>query len=272
MKKISQKPLKYRLENNTDLKALMDEKVHQFNHPNFIENDPISIPHSFSKKQDIEISGLLTATIAWGNRKSIINSALKMMTIFNNSPHEFVMNYKENDFNHVRDFKHRTFNGFDLHYFILSLQNIYLNNGGLEKVFENGFKESGTALESIENFRNIFLFKEKMDVRTKKHVSSPNNGSAAKRINMFLRWMVRKDNKGVDFGIWKNISPSKLSCPLDVHSGNSARKTGLLHRTQNDWKAVTELDSSLRLLDQDDPVKYDFALFGMGIEKTLSKY
>ena len=250
----------------------MDAKVHQFNQPNFIENDPISIPHLFSKKEDIEISGLLTATIAWGNRKSIINSAQKMAALFNNKPFDFVMNYKEEDFELVKSFKHRTFNGFDLHYFLLSLQNIYLNKGGLENIFKAGFNNNGTALDAIENFRNIFLFKEKEDVRTKKHVSSPLKGSAAKRINMFLRWMVRNDHNGVDFGIWKSISPAQLSCPLDVHSGNSARKIGLLNRTQNDWKAVIELDKSLRILDPDDPVKYDFALFGMGIEKTLLEY
>lgn len=267
--------LKYKSGNKLQkesIKDFLESKVVQFNEPGFIKNDPISIPHQFSIKEDIEIIGLITATISWGNRKSIINSANKLVEIFNEKPYEFVMHYSDSNYDLVKDFKHRTFNGFDLHYFILSLQNIYLTHGGLENIFEIGFKKTSSSLGAIENFRNIFLFKGGNEVRTKKHVSSPLKGSAAKRLNMFLRWMVRNDANGVDFGIWKNIPPSLLSCPLDVHSGNSARNLRLLNRNQNDWKAVVELDTNLRILDPNDPVKYDFALFGMGLEKSLVKY
>ncbi len=254
------------------IKNILDFNVIKYNQPEFINNDPISIPHLFSKKEDIEKIGLLTATISWGNRKAIINSAKKFIKLLDNKPYEFVMNYKEKDYHHVEFFKHRTFNGFDLHFFLLSLQNIYKTKGGLEKIFSEGFNKNGSSLDGIENFRNAFFYDDTKNIRTKKHVSSPFRGSASKRLNMYLRWMVRRDNNGVDFGIWKSISPSMLSCPLDVHSGNSARKIGILNRKQNDWKAVIELDNSLKIMDANDPVKYDFALFGMGLEKTLVDY
>ena len=252
------------------IKELLEAKVLEYNTLDFIPNDPISIAHKFSLKEDIEIIAFLTSTIAWGNRKSILNSGNKLVNIMGNSPYDFIMSYKENSFNKLEDFKHRTFNSFDLHFFFVNLKNIYSNFNGLEAVFTKGFQKNNNAIDAIINFRNIFLG-DYVDIRTKKHVANPENGSASKRINMFLRWMVRDDNCGVDFGLWKNISPAWLSCPMDVHSANSARKLGLLSRKQNDLKAVIELDINLRGFDSKDPVKYDFALFGMGVKTPLNK-
>lgn len=244
------------------LKSFLDEKVDLYNNPNFIESDPIQIPHQFSLKEDIEISGFLSATIAWGNRKMIIKNAQKMMDLLGNSPYDFVMSHSENDLEKLENFVHRTFNGKDFSSFVKGLRHIYENHGGLENVF-NQHKTEGLQ-KSISEFKKTF-FEIQHQTRTQKHISDPMNHSAAKRINMFLRWMVRDDQKGVDFGIWKNISPALLSCPLDVHSGNVARKLELLTRKQNDAKALAELDASLRKLDANDPVKYDFALFGLGV-------
>jgi uncharacterized protein (TIGR02757 family) len=244
----------------------LDQLVEIYNNKRFIEQDPISIPHKFTKKLDIEVIGFLIATLSWGNRKSIINSGEKLISIMENSPYKFVMNYKEEDFSKL-DFKHRTFNSFDLHFFFLRLKYLLGKYKSLENVFFKGFQNETNSLYAIDNFRSEFLGDYQNEIRTKKHVANPKNGSAAKRINMFLRWMVRNDNNGVDFGLWEKISPSKLSCPLDVHSGNSARKMGLIKRTQNDWKTVDELDKVLRTLDPIDPAKYDFALFGWGIDQ-----
>lgn len=252
--------------NETDLKTFLDEKVITYNQPKFIESDPIQIPHLFSKKEDIEIAGFLTATIAWGNRKMIIKNGLRMMELLDHSPYDFIINHTTKDLN-FGHFVHRTFNLDDFKYFIKALQNIYKNYFGLENVFASKI-ENNSVKESIANFKQLFFELEHLP-RTTKHVSNPLNGSAAKRINMFLRWMVRQDNKGVDFGIWNSIKPSVLSCPLDVHSGNVARKLGLLIRKQNDWKALTELDNALRKMDKKDPVKYDFALFGLGIFEDI---
>lgn len=247
----------------SELKDFLDEKVELYNNPNFIESDPIQIPHQFSLKEDIEISGFLAATIAWGNRKMIINNSKKMMELMGNSPYDFVMNHQEYHLEKLENFVHRTFNGGDFFTFIKALQNIYKNHNGLEAVFAKN-QEENSMQKSISEFKKIFFEIEHQD-RTQKHVSDPLNNSAAKRINMFLRWMIRNDNKGVDFGIWKTIPTSALSCPLDVHSGNVARKLQLLIRKQNDAKALFELDTNLRLLDKNDPVKYDFALFGLGV-------
>ncbi len=249
------------------LKELLDIKHEEYNNIAFIENDPIQIPHKFKKKEDIEISGFLTATIAWGNRKSIINSSKRMMELLENDPHEFIINHSDKDLKSLTKFVHRTFNGYDFIQFIKSLKNIYCNYGGLEMVFFNNMKDNSLH-NSIHQLKNIFFEIEHLK-RTKKHVSDPFKGSAAKRINMFLRWMVRKDDKGVDFGIWNSINQKNLSCPLDIHSGNIARKLGILKRKQNDHKAVLELDNSLRKYDESDPVKYDFALFGMGVNEKL---
>jgi uncharacterized protein (TIGR02757 family) len=249
--------------NKKELKSFLDEKVLQYNTFDFIESDPVQIPHLFSLKEDIEIAGFLSATIAWGNRTMIIKNSHKMMDLMGNSPYDFVMSYSENDLERMESFVHRTFNGQDFASFIKGLQHIYKNYGGLETVFSK-HQESKSMQKSISEFKKIFFEIEHQN-RTQKHISDPMNGSAAKRINMYLRWMCRQDNKGVDLGIWKSISPSLLSCPLDVHSGNVARKLGLLTRKQNDGKAVAELDSKLRELDPNDPVKYDFALFGLGV-------
>jgi len=249
--------------NKTELKQFLDEKVIQYNNPKFIESDPIQIPHRYVLKEDIEIAGFLTATIAWGNRKMIIKNAHKMMELMGNSPYDFVMNHKEHHLDNLDGFVHRTFNSADLTYFIKALKHIYTNHNGLETIFKvNATKNS--LQPAIHELKKIFFEIPHLQ-RTTKHISDPLKGSAAKRLNMWLRWLIRADNCGVDFGIWKNLSPSLLSCPLDVHSGNVARKLGLLTRKQNDAKALVELDTSLRKMDTHDPAKYDFALFGLGV-------
>ena len=247
----------------TELKEFLDFKVDQYNNPDFISSDPVQIPHQFSRKEDIEISGFLTATIAWGNRKSILKNANSLMDLMGNTPYDFVMEHTAEDLENLENFVHRTFNSTDLVYFIKALQNIYLHHKGLESIFTRHSNERGLQL-AIHEFKNIF-FELPHETRTQKHVSDPLKNSAAKRINMFLRWMVRNDTGNVDFGIWESISPALLSCPLDVHSGNVARKLGLLKRKQNDGKALLELDTALRKMDPEDPVKYDFALFGLGV-------
>ncbi|TAI48699.1 TIGR02757 family protein [Flagellimonas allohymeniacidonis] len=246
-----------------ELKDFLDEKVILYNNPKFLENDPLQVPHQFLEKEDIEISGFLTATIAWGNRKSIINNANKMMELLDHTPFDFIMNHGDGDLKRLDSFIHRTFNGKDLRYFIQSLKNIYSNYGGLEAIFSK-HQDSSSLQPAISKFKETF-FELSHEKRTQKHVSDPLKGSAAKRINMFLRWMVRDNLTGVDFGLWKSLQSSQLSCPLDVHSGNVARKLGLLKRKQNDAKALEELDKNLRKLDPKDPVKYDFALFGLGV-------
>ena len=249
------------------IKEFLDYKSEKYNNPSFIQEDPIQIPHLFQKKEDIEISGFLTATIAWGNRKSIIKSSKKIVEFFDNKPYDFIMNHNDSDLKKLESFKHRTFNGYDLIQFVKSIKNIYSNHNGLESVFANNILRERMD-NSIHEFKKKFFEIDHLK-RTKKHISDPFNGSAAKRINMFLRWMVRNDNKGVDFGIWKKIKPKYLSCPLDIHSGRIARKIGILKRKQNDHKAVIELDSFLRTLDVNDPVKYDYALFGIGVFEKL---
>lgn len=248
----------------SELKDFLEEKVVLYNNSDFIADDPIQIPHLYTLKEDIEIAGFLSATIAWGNRKMIIRNAHKMMELMGNSPYDFVVNHKDYQLEKAETFVHRTFNGLDFVTFIKSLQNIYLNHNGLENIFS---QNTENLQQGISDFKKIF-FEIKHPARTQKHISDPLKGSAAKRINMYLRWMVRKDNAGVDFGIWNKITPANLSCPLDVHSGNVARKLGILTRKQNDAKALLELDTALRNMDKNDPVKYDFALFGLGaIEK-----
>lgn len=249
--------------NSDELKEFLDAKVLQYNTLDFIESDPVQIPHLYTHKEDIEIAGFLSATIAWGNRKMIVKNAHKMMDLMGNSPYDFVLSHSKNNLETLESFVHRTFNGQDFVGFIKSLQHIYKNHGGLETVFAK-HQEADSMQKSISEFKKVF-FEIPHQNRTQKHISDPMNGSAAKRLNMYLRWMCRQDNKGVDLGIWKSISPSLLSCPLDVHSGNVARKLGLLTRKQNDGKALNELDCKLRELDPNDPVKYDFALFGLGV-------
>ena len=246
-----------------EIKSFLDYKADLYENENFIENDPISIPHLFSKKEDIEISAFITSTISWGLRKTILNNAKKIVDMMDLSPFEFVQNHTKSDLIPLSKFVHRTFNGNDLIFFIKSLKNIYLNHGGLENLFKpNNFNEN--MGEVIHQMKKTF-FSISHQGRTKKHISDPMKGSAAKRLNMFLRWMVRSKKKKVDFELWKSISPSQLSCPLDIHSGRVARKLKILKRSQNDFKATKELDLNLKKFNPIDPVKYDFALFGLGV-------
>ena len=254
------------LPKNQSLQEFLDEKASFYNCKDFIPSDPISIPHLFNKKEDIEIAGFLAAALAWGQRVTIINKSIELMNRMGNSPHEFVVNATDDNMVKLSGFVHRTFQEDDCMYFIHTLQQMYRNEGGLEAVFTHGFKVKGSVKDAIVHFRNEF-FKYGHLQRTRKHVSNPDEGSAAKRLNMFLRWMVRDDGNGVDFGLWKTISVSDLMCPLDVHSGNIARRLGLLERKQNDWTAVEELTANLKEFDANDPVKYDFALFGIGVNE-----
>jgi uncharacterized protein (TIGR02757 family) len=245
-----------------EIKSFLDEKVIEFNNPSFIDSDPISIPHRFQLKEDIEISGFLTATIAWGNRKSILQSAHKLMDIMGNNPFDFVMEVAPSYLEKIH-FVHRTFKSQDLECFVLSLRHIYKDHGGMQNIFES-HAEPDSLQSAISHFKKIF-FENHSSPRSLKHISDPSKGSSAKRLNMMLRWFVRKDPLGVDFGIWNGkLTPAQLSLPLDVHTGNIARKLGLLFRKQNDAKALQEIDSILRKFDPVDPVKYDFALFGLG--------
>lgn len=245
-----------------DLKAFLDEKVLKYNQPFFIETDPMQIPKNFSGKENIEIAGFLTATIAWGNRQSIIKNATKLMALMAYEPHDFVVNHSSSDLKTLEKFVHRTFNGNDCVYFIRSLKNIYQKHGGLQTVFELGFRKENQVKSALTEFHKVFF--EITGERSRKHVSNVDKGASAKRLNMYLRWMVRNDKSGVDFGLWRGIPQSELLLPLDVHTGNVARKLGLLQRKSNDWKAVEEVTQTLRQFDPTDPIKYDFALFGLG--------
>lgn len=251
----------------SELKEFLDEKVEQYNRTSFIDSDPISIPHQYNKKEDIEIAGFLAATIAWGNRKMIIRNANRIMAMLDYSPFEFIMNSNDDEFDSLGNFVHRTFNLTDLCYFLRALQHIYKYKGGLENIF-NTQQTSDSLKHALHELHKIF-FELPHEKRIEKHLSDPYKGSSAKKLNMFLRWMVRNDNRGVDFGIWTRIDPASLFIPLDLHSGNTARRLGLLKRKINDWKAVEELTSVLREFDPSDPVKYDFALFGLGVNEHL---
>jgi uncharacterized protein (TIGR02757 family) len=248
----------------SEIKSLLENRFKRYNNYNFIETDPIQIPHQFHLKEDIEIAGFLTATISWGQRKSIINNANKLLEMMDNSPFEFITESSDNDKKVIKNFVHRTFNGNDCLFFLSSLKNIYENHGGLESVFTDGYNSTGTAFGALKYFRKVFLYIPH-DVHVRKHLSDVTSNSSAKRLNMFLRWMVRRDDNEVDFGIWKNIPSSALMLPLDVHTGEVGRALNVLQRKQNDWKAVEEITSVLRFFDPDDPVKYDYALFGIGI-------
>lgn len=244
------------------LKDFLEVSYRRFNHPSFIPVDPVSIPHMYTLKEDIEISALLTALISWGNRTSILKSARKLMSLMSDSPYEFIIHASDGDLVPFRSFVHRTFQGEDAGFMVRAIQHIYMNKGGLEQLFSS--MDRYGASHAIRQFRNAALEVPHFE-RSEKHLANPDSGSAAKRINMFLRWMVRSDDRGVDFGIWKNISPASLICPLDVHSGRAARRLGLLERKANDWKAAEELTRNLRKFDPQDPVRYDFALFGIGV-------
>lgn len=255
-----------KIKQSTELKALLEKHYLQFHQKGFIEEDPISIPHRFSLKEDIEISGFLAAIIAWGQRKTIIRNANRIIEMMDNSPLDFILNHSEKERAKAISFVHRTFNSDDLMYFFHALQQIYLHHGGLETCLSPKTDES--MKERLSHFKSIFFQPEHLK-RTEKHIADPMKGSSAKRLNMYLRWMVRSDQAGVDFGLWKNFPTSKLMMPLDVHTATVGRKLGLLDRKQNDWKAVEELTQNLRKFDSNDPVKYDFALFGMGVNGVL---
>ncbi|TDQ19308.1 uncharacterized protein (TIGR02757 family) [Algoriphagus boseongensis] len=253
-----------------DLKEFLDFKVNQYNQPGFIPNDPISIPHRFSKKEDIEISGFFAAILAWGQRITIINKCLELFELMENAPHDFLVNHQEKDLIRFLEFKHRTFNSTDTLYFIHFLSWFYRNHQSLEEAFLIGQTGDVNAMESIlTKFHEKFFSLPDAPSRTKKHIATPARKAACKRINMFLRWMVRSDENGVDFGIWNRISPSQLICPCDLHVDRVGRKLGLITRKQTDWLTALELTEKLRELDPVDPVKYDFALFGLGIEEKF---
>ena len=252
------------------IKDFLDEKVGLYNRPNFIELDPISIPHRFSKKQDIEIAGFFAAILAWGQRKTILNKCNELLGCMDNAPHDFMVNHTDADLKAVLGFKHRTFNEVDALYFIHFLSWFYRHQDSLEKAFLIGQSGAIDSMESmLTQFQRHFFSLEDAPGRTKKHISSPATRSACKRINMYLRWMVRQDKQGVDFGIWKQISPAQLICPCDLHVDRVGRKLGLITRKQTDWGTAVELTQVLRSFDPLDPVKYDFALFGLGVEEKF---
>ncbi len=253
-------------ENN--LIDFLNAKVELYNQPSFIKDDPISIPHSFTKKQDIEIAGLFAAIFAWGNRTTIINKTSELMQLMDNAPYDFCIHHNASALKRLLQFKHRTFNTTDLLYFISFLQSHYSKHTSLETAFT---KHGNTMEEMLSGFHTYFFSLEHVAERTKKHIATPARQSACKRLNMYLRWMVRQDDKGVDFGIWKNISPSQLICPIDLHVARVARRFNLITRKQNDWQTALELTANLRTLDKNDPVKYDFALFGMGVMEKIKK-
>ena len=246
------------------VRILLEESLIMYNRSEFILEDPIQIPHQFSRQENIEIAAFLTATIAWGRRDIIIRNAFDLLSRMESDPYEFLIHMNEDDLQVFNDFTHRTFNEKDCRFFIQALCRIYKYKGGLYHLFLEGYNKRGSIKDAILGFRDVF-FEIPHPQRIEKHLADPSSGSAAKRLNMFLRWMVRRDEAGVDFGIWDRIEPADLCLPLDVHTGNVARKLGLLGRKQNDWKAVEELTAVLRKLDPLDPVKYDYALFGLGI-------
>jgi len=251
---------------NNNLKEFLDRKVDEYDQPSFIKDDPVSIPHLFSKQQDIEIAGFFAAIFSWGKRTTIIQKAKELMQLMDDSPYQFCLHHNNNDLKKLINFKHRTFNATDLLYFIEFLKFHYSKNQSLE----TAFSIHGETIEKmLAGFHHYFFSLEDVPRRTKKHISTPEKNSSCKRLNMFLRWMVRRDDKGVDFGIWKNISPSQLICPIDVHVARVARRFNMLDRKQTDWQAAVELTNFLKTFDADDPVKYDFALFGLGI---MEKY
>lgn len=248
------------------LKDFLDKKVKEYNQPSFIEHDPISIPHLFSKKQDIEIAGFFASIFAWGNRTTIINKSKELMKLMDNAPFEFISNHSEKDLERLLQFRHRTFNTTDLLYFILFLKHHYQKSKTLETAFSQWMNRKDETIEkALAGFHDYFFSLQDAPVRTKKHIATPKRKSTCKRLNMFLRWMVRKDSNGVDLGIWKEISPAQLVCPIDVHVGRVAKRLGLIKRKQVDWLTALELTTHLKKFDRDDPVKYDFALFGLGV-------
>jgi uncharacterized protein (TIGR02757 family) len=255
---------------HNQLKRFLNLKYKQYNQYRFIENDPICIPHAFSKKQDIEIMGFIAAIFAWGQRITIIRKCEDLMVRMDNAPHDFILHHSAKDLKKLVGFKHRTFNDTDLLYLIQFFHTWYSSNESLENAFSDGMEATDITVENgLIHFKNVFFNLPDFPTRTMKHIASPDQNSACKRLNMFLRWMVRQDKSGVDFGIWKNIGMSQLVCPLDVHVQRVALKLGLIESTKSDWKTALELTHSLHMFDPKDPVKYDFALFGLGIEENF---
>ncbi len=253
---------------DVDIKDFLDKKVEQFNQPKFIENDPIFIPHLFTKKQDIEVMGFFASILAWGQRKTIINKCRELIERFDGSPYDFILSHQDVDLKSLLGFRHRTFNDTDLLYFVAFLQLHYRQFESLEDAFliRQQLGETVSVEKGLNEFKAYFFSLPDYPIRTRKHVSSPMQKSACKRLNMFLRWMVRQDSQGVDFGIWHRIRPSDLICPCDVHVERVARRFGLITTDKSNWKTAVELTENLRRFDPNDPVKYDFALFGIGVE------
>jgi len=253
--------------NKKELKEFLDKKVDQYNQPSFIKDDPISVPHLFSKKQDIEIAGFFSSIFSWGNRTTIIQKANELMQRMQMRPHQFILEHRRADLEQLLTFKHRTFNTTDLLYFIDFLNYHYSRHLSLETAFT---MHGDTIEQMLTGFHHYFFSLEHVPSRTKKHISTPEKNSTCKRLNMFLRWMVRQDKKGVDFGIWEKISPSQLICPVDLHVARVSRRFGLLERKQTGWRAALELTGHLRDFDRNDPAKYDFALFALGVIEKFS--
>jgi uncharacterized protein (TIGR02757 family) len=252
-----------------NLESFLNQWVEKFNTPQFIENDPISIPHQYSSLQDIEITAFWTAVLAWGQRKTIINKAKELFNRMDNAPFDFIKNHSEHDRKQFLSFKHRTFQATDTLYFLEFLQNFYKRNNSLETAFivKTPISNDKYVEKALCNFYEQFFNLPDAPHRTRKHIATPQSKSTCKRLCMFLRWMVRRDDKGVDFGLWQQLRPAYLMIPLDVHVERHARNLGLLQRKQTDWNAVIELTETLRKYDSMDPVKYDFALFGLGISQ-----
>lgn len=247
------------------LKTFLDRKVKEYNQPHFIKQDPISIPHRFTKKQDIEVAGFFASIFAWGNRTTIINKTTELLQLMDDAPHQFIVDHSDKELQRLLAFKHRTFNTTDLLYFLLFLKHHYQTYTTLETAFSKWMNKSDANVENaLRGFHDYFFSLEDAPVRTKKHIATPQRKSTCKRLNMFLRWMVRDDAKGVDFGIWKHISATQLICPIDVHVARVARQFQLIKRKQTDWETAIELTEVLKTFDAADPVKYDFALFSLG--------
>jgi uncharacterized protein (TIGR02757 family) len=248
----------------------LNRKVEEYNHPSFIVHDPISVPHRFTRKQDIEIAGFFASIFAWGNRTTIINKSNELMRMMDDAPYQFIKEHTEKDLQRMLQFKHRTFNVTDLLYFILFLKHHYKKSSTLETAFSQWMKESDPDTEkALNGFHDYFFSLRDAPVRTRKHIATPHKHSTCKRLNMYLRWMVRVDKHGVDFGIWKTIQPSQLICPIDVHVARVAKRFGLVTRKQVDWQTAIELTAQLKKFDRNDPVKYDFALFGLGVAERF---
>lgn len=251
------------------LRAFLNAKVEEYNNPAFIVSDPVSIPHRFTKKQDIEISGLFSAVLAWGQRKTIINKCSELIAMMDNAPHDFILNHTGPDLKVFETFKHRTFNATDTLYFLAFLKDHYQKNDSLEAAFNPGLQKGWKAEVGLTGFHHRFFNLNFAPHRTRKHIATPERKAACKRLNMYLRWMVRKDDRGVDFGLWRSIDPAELICPCDLHVDRVARKMGLIQRKQTDWLTAVQLTDHLKVLDPVDPVKYDFALFGLGVMEKL---